>query len=131
MDDDFFKQDRHTPPRRDNLFAWTVFILLLTGTALACWLGSFYIFGHPEKPDSYRLLNKLHKIEPPKRFEITAGPAGEFLSAQKLYDRYSSFSRLQLEAENDELMRNYINNYAATKKTVPYVIGRFNILESY
>lgn len=131
MDEDFFKRDLDAPPKRDHLFAWTVFILLLSGAAIACWLGSFYIFGHPEKPDSYKFLKKLHKIEAPKRFEITAGPAGEFLNAQKLYERYSGFSRLQLAQENDELLRNYIKNYEATKKLVPYVIGRFNILDSY
>ena len=67
------------PPERINYFAWTVAILLLIGVALAAWLGSFYIFNQPERPDSYRILQKLRKIEPPKRFELTAAPAGEFL----------------------------------------------------
>src|SRR5438046_8604942 len=72
--------------RRINYFAWTVAILLLTGFAFAAWLGSFYIFSQPERPDSYRILQKLHKIEPPKRFELTAAPAGEFLSAKQIYE---------------------------------------------
>ena len=59
------------PRRRINYFAWTVAILLLTGFALAAWLGSFYIFSQPERPDSYRILQRLHKIEAPKRFELT------------------------------------------------------------
>ena len=42
--------------RRINYFAWTVTILLLTGFAFAAWLGSFYIFSQPERPDSYRIL---------------------------------------------------------------------------
>src|SRR5437868_10451216 len=45
--------------RRINYFAWTVAILLLTGFAFAAWLGSFYIFSQPERPDSYRILQKL------------------------------------------------------------------------
>ena len=57
------------PRRRVNYFAWTLAILLLTGAALAAWLLSFYIFGQPERPDSYRILQKLHKVEAPKRFE--------------------------------------------------------------
>ena len=77
--------------RRINYFAWTVAILLLTGYAFAAWLGSFYIFSQPERPDSYRILQKLHKIEPPKRFELTAAPAGEFLSAKQIYDRLRGF----------------------------------------
>src|SRR5664279_2805853 len=108
MDDDLFKREIGTQPvRRDNLFAWTVLILLLIGFAFACWIGSYYIFGHPENPRSYRILQKLHKIEPPKRFELTAAPPGEFLSPKKLYDRYVNFSTLQLQNENEELMRNY------------------------
>lgn len=132
--DDYIRSEYDTmsaPPKRDNLFAWTVFILLLTGAALACWLGSFYIFAHPEKPRSYRILQKLHKLEPPKRFELTAAPPGEFLSPQKLFEKYNTMSRLQLQVENNELLRNYITNYLHTKKIVPYVIGRFNILDSY
>src|SRR5436309_993414 len=89
--------------RRINYFAWTVAILLLTGFAFAAWLGSFYIFSQPERPDSYRILQKLHKIEPTKRFELTAAPPGEFLSAKQLYDRYNAmgsaeFAKTNLEA---------------------------------
>ncbi|MDP9291254.1 MAG: hypothetical protein M3O82_02685 [Verrucomicrobiota bacterium] len=132
MDDDFFRGEMEPVARgHDNLFAWTVFILLLIGFALASWLGSFYIFGHPENPRSYAILKKLHKVDPPKRFELTAAPPGEFLTPQKLYDRYILFSRHELEHENQELLRNYITNYQENKKLVPYVIGRFSILDSF
>src|SRR5947199_9564980 len=94
--------------RRINYFAWTVAILLLTGAAFAAWLLSFYIFGQPERPDSYRLLQKLHKVDPPKRFELTAAPAGEFLTAKQLYDRYAGMGLAELEKKNAELARNYI-----------------------
>jgi len=129
---DFYTRDFDTlsaPPKRDNLFLWTVFILLLTGFAMACWLGSFYIFGHPEKAESYKILQKLHKLDPPKRFELTAAPPGEFLTAQKLFERYNTYPPLKLQAENDELLRMYINNYQSTKKLVPYIVGRFTILD--
>jgi hypothetical protein len=119
-----------SPARKDNLFLWTVFILLLMGFAMACWLGSFYIFGHPEKVESYKILQKLHKLDPPKRFEITEAPPGEFLTAQKLFERYNTYPPLKLQAENDELLRMYIDNYQNTKKLVPYIVGRFTILDS-
>src|SRR5438093_13657769 len=75
--------------RRTNYFGWTVAILLLTGFAFAAWLGSFYIFDQPERPDSYRILQKLHKIDPPTRFELTAAPAGELRTATQLSYRYA------------------------------------------
>ena len=119
------------PRRRDNLFLWTIFILILIGVALACWIGSFYVFGHPEQPRSYRLLLKLKKIDPVRRFEVTAAPQGEFLTAQKLFEKYSSFTPLELQGENAELMRNFLKNYTETKKLVAYVRGHFEVIGAY
>ncbi len=116
------------PRRRINYFAWTVAILLLTGFALAAWLGSFYIFNQPERPDSYRILQRLHKIEAPKRFELTAAPAGEFLNPAQLYERYSGMGNAELARTNGELARNYIRNYQAVRGLVPYVVGRYKIV---
>ncbi len=132
MADDFFDYDDDdgAPKRHDNLFVWTVFILLLLGAAFACWLGSFYVFGHPEQARAYAILKKLNKIEPPKRFEETAAPAGEFLTAQRLFERYSAMSRLQLENENALLLRFFVNNFRETKKLVPYVRGNFTIMSA-
>ena len=67
MDRDYFRYDDsygRRPRGKSNLFGWSVAIILLTGCAFAAWLGSFYIFGQPERPDSYRILKKLHKIDP-------------------------------------------------------------------
>ena len=116
------------PRRRINYFAWTVAILLLTGFALAAWLGSFYIFSQPERPDSYRILQRLHKIEAPKRFELTAAPAGEFLNSKQLYETYSGMGNAELARTNGELARNYIRNYQTVRGLVPYVVGRFKIV---
>ena len=116
------------PPERINYFAWTVAILLLIGFALAAWLGSFYIFSQPERPDSYRILQKLHKIEPPKRFELTAAPPGEFLNASQLYERYVGMGAAELAKNNAELLRNYIRNYQQVRGLVPYVVGRYTII---
>jgi hypothetical protein len=116
------------PRRGINYFAWTIAILLLTGFALAAWLGSFYIFEQPERPDSYRILQKLHKIDPPKRFQLTAAPAGEFLSAKQLYDRYIGMGSVELARANAELARNYIRNYQLVRGLVPYLVGRFRVV---
>src|SRR5438094_8946365 len=118
------------PRRRINYFAWTVAILLLIGFALAAWLGSFYIFNQPERPDSYRILQRLHKIEPPKRFELTAAPAGEFLNAKQMFDRYSAMGSAELAKTNAELARNYIRNFQQVHGLVPYVVGRYVVMEA-
>jgi hypothetical protein len=130
MDYGFYPYDEPyaRPRRRINYFAWTLAILLLTGFALAAWLGSFYIFNQPERPDSYRILQRLHKIEPPKRFELTAAPAGEFLNSKQLYERYSGMGNAELARTNAELARNYIRNYQTVRGLVPYVVGRYKIV---
>ncbi len=133
MDYGLYRYDEpYTQPvrRRINYFAWTIAILLLTGFAFAAWLGSFYIFSQPERPDSYRILQKLHKIEPPKRFELTAAPAGEFLSAKQLYDRYNAMGSAEFAKTNAELARNYIRNFQQVRGLVPYVVGRYVIMEA-
>ena len=125
---DPYDEPYRRPRKRINYFAWTVAILLLIGFALAAWLGSFYIFNQPERPDSYRILQKLHKIEPPKRFELTAAPAGEFLNASQLYERYVGMGATELVTANAELLRNYIRNYQQVRGLVPYVVGRYTII---
>jgi hypothetical protein len=132
MDRTLFRYDEpyERPRRKANLFAWTIAILLLMGLTLAAWLGSFYIFGQPERPDSYRILQKLGKIEQPKRFQLTAAPSGEFLSAKQLHDRYSSMRPAELAKANAVLARNYIRNFQSVHGQVPYVVGRFMIMEA-
>lgn len=118
------------PRRRVNYFGWTLAILLLTGAALAAWLFSFYIFGQPERPESYRILQRLHKIDPPKRFELTAAPAGEFLTPKQLQERYAAMGTAELAKKNGELARNYIRNFQGVRGLVPYVVGRYVIEEA-
>jgi hypothetical protein len=126
-------RDTSERARKDDggLFGWTVIILLFIGIAVACWIGSFYIFGHPEKPMSHRLLSKLGKIDPPKRFELTEAPRGEFLRAGRILERYDAMDDRELARENTRLLRNYLRNYKPSDGLVPYVVGTFNILDSF
>jgi hypothetical protein len=121
----------HQEPESDNLFGWTVFILLLCGIAVACWIGTFYVFTHPEEPFDYQLLAKLHKLDPPKRFELTAAPAGEFLPPDKLLAKYGALTETQLNEESKQLLRSYLRNYDHQVGKVSYVTGKFTILDSY
>src|ERR1700736_2217251 len=119
------------PPENDNLFGWTVFILLLCGIAVACWIGTFYVFTHPEEPFDYQLLAKLHKLDPPKRFELTGAPAGEFLPPDKLLGKYGALTETQLNDESKQLLRSYLRNYDHQVGKVSYLTGKFTILDCY
>lgn len=127
-----FPRDDEDAPRSDGgLIGWTIFIILLVGLVALCWMGSIYIFGHPEEPLSYSVLHKFKKLEPPKRFIDTAAPKGEFLDANRLLERYGSLNKRELEKESSRLLRDYIRNYDGVRGLVPYVIGNFEILDSY
>ena len=132
MEPDLFRfDDRHGFERKKtNFFAWTIAILLLSGVAMAAWLGSFYIIGQPERPESYRILQKLHKIDPPKRFALTAAPSGEFLNPKQLFARYHAMGPAELARADAVLTRNFIRNFQQVHGLVTYVVGRFNIVDA-
>lgn len=117
--------------RLTSFLLWSIGIVLLVGAAAASWIGSFYIFGHPEEPFSYKVLQSLKKLDPPKRFELTAAPRGEFLGPEALYNRYANLTPRQLAEVNRQLLRGYIRNFSQTKDPLPYVIGEFTILDSF
>ena len=132
MDHTLFRYDEPyaRPRRKANVFAWTITILILIGLCFAAWLGSIYIFGQPERPESYKILKKLGKVDQPKRFQLTAAPPGEFLDPKKLNDRYGSLRSAELGKMNAELARNYIRNFQGVRGQVPYIVGRFMIMEA-
>ncbi|MBV9391581.1 MAG: hypothetical protein JOY96_06785, partial [Verrucomicrobia bacterium] len=115
----------------DNLFGWSVFILLLCGFALSCWIGTFYIFTHPEQPFNYQILSKLKKLDPPRRFQLTAAPSGEFLSPEKLLATFGAMNLGQLIDKSNSLLRSYIRNYDHEVTKIPYVTGKFVIIDSF
>lgn len=125
--------ERDARPRSGDggLFGWSIFILLLIGLTAICWMGTLYIFGHPEEPLGYSVLTRFKKLEAPKRFAETQAPKGEFLDAKKLLARYGQMTPRQLRDESARLLRAYIRNYDTASGPVPYVVGRFNILDSY
>lgn len=94
-------------------------------------MGSAYIFSHPEKAFSYRMLTKFGKLAPPARFELTAAPRGQFLDANQLFERFGNMPPRLLESQNELMLRAYLRNYKQSKELVPYVIGPFNIMGAF
>lgn len=112
----------------DGLFGWTVFIFLLIGFVFLCWMGSYYIFAHPEKAANYRLLMRMHKLEPPQRFEITVAPRGEFLKPGQLLEHFGSMTSSEIRRTNESLLRSFIRNYHQNRDLVPYAVGTYRVI---
>ncbi len=123
--------DREGGGGKDHIFLWTVFLLLLTGFCLATWIGTFTVFGHPERPFSYRILRRIKKLDPPQRFKLNAAPQGEFLTAEKAFARYFTMSDFDLRKLNVQLTRDYIRNFQQTTSAVPYLTGRFSVMQAF
>ncbi|HEY0790533.1 MAG TPA: hypothetical protein VGD78_05660, partial [Chthoniobacterales bacterium] len=75
--------------------------------------------------------SRLHKLEEPRRFELTGAPPGEFVGADKLLERYGSMPEGQLGDESEGLLRSYLRNYDHQARKVPYVVGKFTVLDCF
>lgn len=111
-----------------GLFWWTIFITLLIGLTVFSWFFCIFVFSHPEKPFSYRLLAKVKKLDPIRRFSQFTVPQGKFLNAREALGEYFNYTEDQLAVTNDLLKRAYIRNY---KEQAPqYLKGEFNVIAS-
>ncbi|MCE9542355.1 MAG: hypothetical protein K8R38_02385 [Verrucomicrobia bacterium] len=119
---------RRSSEPTDGLFGWTIFIFILIGFVFLCWMGSYYIFAHPEKATNYRLLLRMHKIEPPTRFEVTAAPRGEFLKPGQLLERFGSMTSSEIRRNNENLLRNFVRNFHQNRDLVPYAVGTYRVI---
>lgn len=127
----FHYEDKPVKNRDSVFFWWTVVLLLLTGACLASWIGSFYVISHPEQPRCYRILKKLKRMEAPKSFPTTQAPRGDFLSATKLLERFGKLGPAELARDNSELLRAYLMNYRETKRHVTYVVGKYDVVQTF
>src|SRR4030095_14984783 len=57
-------------------------------------------------------------------------PQGEFFSPQKAFERFSSLKKLELQREKAEVLRISVKNYTETKKLLPYLRGKFEVMET-
>jgi len=109
-----------------GLFWWTLAIFLLLALATASWFFSIWVFAHPEKPFSYKLLTKLEKLEPLRKWTAHTVPNGAIMNSNKLLEQYFYYTSEQLRVANDVMKRNYIKNF---KEHGPeYLVGTFHVL---
>ena len=109
-----------------GLFWWTLAIFLLLALATTSWFFSIWVFAHPEKPFSYKLLTRLEKLEPLRKWSVHTVPNGPILTPNKLLEQYFYYSSEQMRVANDELKRAYIKNFK--EHSPEYLIGKFTVL---
>lgn len=109
-----------------GLFWWTLAIFLLLALATTSWFFSIWVFAHPEKPFSYKLLTRLEKLEPIRKWTLHTVPNGAILSSSKLLEQYYYYDTAHMRLANDMLKRSYIKNFK--EQSPEYVVGTFHVL---
>jgi hypothetical protein len=108
---------------------WAITLSAMLVLCVASWVFSLYVFGHPEEPMPYKVLQKLNRLEPPKQFDIYAVPPGKALPAREAYAKYRRFLSLspaEMDALNARFIREYVSNYRRADP-IDYVSGNFRI----
>ena len=117
------------PKQSSGLFWWTILITLLMGAVIFCWFFCIALFSHPEKPFHYKMLAKVNKLEPLRKFNPLYAPdgrGGKFLTAREMLGLYFNLTLDQLAVENNQLKRAYIKNY---KELPPqYMKGAYTVI---
>ncbi len=127
----FGEYTKRTPQhqsRRSNII-WAIILFTLTALSTAVWGVGYYLFTHPEQSLGYHFLTKIGKLDPLKRFQPTEAPSGRFLSANDLVEQFLDLPIEEFKEENARLMRSFLRNYKRERNRIPYVTGRFTIVE--
>lgn len=99
------------PPRRPAYFWWTLANALAICFAVVSWFVCLQVFGNPETPRNYQILEKLGRLPVLKRYTVLDVPNGNVLGPKELYKRYFGYTEEQRVRANSLLMRNYLTNF--------------------
>lgn len=116
-------------PSDTGLFWWTIVITLLLGLAIATWFLSIYVFHYPEKPFNYKLLGRLSKLEPIKKFDTRDVPPGKTYGPKAAFQEFDRLNNKQLHEKSDALRRSYITNYKQIEDKPVYLRGDYRIYQ--
>lgn len=113
-----------------GIFWWSIGIVVLMALAAFSWIGSIYIFTHPEKPFNYKLLSRIQRLEEIKQFTEKDRPSGKSLTPPELYQKFYPFKEADLATHNGVLRRNYITNFKSRDEKPYYVRGKFRVVHA-
>lgn len=111
----------------NNLFLWSIVIVVLLGLNAFSWIFCMYVFGNPEVPFNYRLLVKLDKLDPIEGFKDVTAPRGNFFNIKQLYGDVYEYGEEDLNVYNNILKRLYLYNYDE-RNDVTFISGDFQVV---
>jgi iron-sulfur cluster assembly accessory protein len=116
------------PTKRPSFFWWLLANVLALCFAVISWFVCLHLFGNPELPRNYRILEKLGRLPVLKRYTLQDVPHGSVLAPKELYQRYFDHSEGHLRHVNSLLMRNYLQNFEESS-LLTYIEGDFQLMK--
>lgn len=114
--------------RKPHFYWWTLANTLAACLAVLSWVLCLHVFGHPEIPKNYEILEKLGRTDPPVGFSLQEAPPGESADPRALYRRYAELNPSALASLNSALMRNYLKSLGEPG-LIQYVEGNFIVTD--
>lgn len=116
------------PPRRPAYFWWLLANALALCFAIISWGVCLDVFGNPETPRNYAILEKLGRLPVLKHYTVLDVPNGNAMAPKELYKRYFGYTEEMRVKANSLLLRNYLTNFDRSI-LLTYVEGNYLIKE--
>lgn len=114
------------PPKRPKFFWWLLAIILSFCFAVVSWLACLHVFGNPEIPRNYAILETIHRVPELKRYTDLDVPNSSTLSPEELYRKFLGLNATQVAGLNPLLLRNYLRNFE-TPILLNYIEGNYRV----
>jgi hypothetical protein len=114
------------PARRPPYFWWLLANAVAASFAFLSWAVCLHVFGHPEIPRNYRLLQKIGRAPEIKSYTVLTAPNVAALDPRELYGRFFPLDDAERARLNPVLMRNYLTNFERPLM-LNYIQGDFRI----
>lgn len=114
--------------RKPHYYWWLLANTLAACLAVLSWVLCLHVFGHPEIPKNYELLQKLGRNDPPVGYSLQEAPPGEAADPRALYRRYAELNPHSMSVLNSALMRNYLKSLDEPG-LIQYVEGEFVVTQ--
>ncbi len=114
------------PPRRPPYFWWLLANILALSFAVSSWALSLHVFGNPEIPRNFRILEKINRAPELTRHTVLDAPNVAALDPRELYRRFFALDGEARDRLNTLLMRNYLTNFER-RLLLNYIQGDYRV----
>lgn len=112
--------------KRPAYFWWVLANLFALSFAIVSWQMCLYVFGRPENPRNYRILQKIGRAPVIEDRELLKVPFADSINAVEMYQRFMTMKDRDREEYNVTLLRNYLMNFE-NRLLMNYVEGTFEV----